>query len=193
MLRKLVVPILAALTLTVSASVTAQAATLDIVDARGDVHRIDNNTGTFVVADGEQRADILRTRVQHTDRALVVRTRLLRLDREGREVGMAMRIRTNDGTYRVAELTAGRRIGWRGETTLSNRRGSTVPCRTRHSIDYANDVMAFRIPSSCLGNPRWVQTTLVTVFFGGRQLLADNPHNSTMRINRVWTGRIRRG
>lgn len=193
MLRKLVVPVLAAVTLTLVAPLTAQAAVLNIVDERGDVHRLSADGTQFVRAAGEERADILRTRLQHTDRALVVRTKLLRLAREGREVGMAMRIRTNAGTYRVVELNAGRRIGWSGRTSLSNRRGAAVECRTTHSINYTTDVMAMRVPSACLGNPRWVQTTLVTVFFGGRKFLADNPHNATMRINRTWTSRIRRG
>jgi hypothetical protein len=67
-----------------------------------------------------------------------------------------------------------------------------VECRTSHAINYATDVMAVRIPSSCLNNPRWVQATLVSLFIGGRQFLADNPHNNRMRIN-VWTERIRRG
>ena len=190
MLRRLVVPILAAVTLTLVAPMTAQAATLTLVDERGDVHRVAND-GSFVLAEGERRADILRTGIQHTDRALVVRTKLLRLLREGRSVAMAMRIRTNDGTYREVQLEAGRRIGWRGRVSMNGRRAA-VECRTGHNINYATDVMALRIPRSCLGNPRWVQMTLVSVFVGGRQFLADNPHNNAMRIN-GWTARIRRG
>jgi hypothetical protein len=191
MLRKYFVPILALLTLTIGVPVAAQGAVVNIVDARGDVRRMDAN-GHWVKADGEQRADILRTRIQHTDHALLVRTKLDRLAREGRRVAMAMRIRTNDGTGRIVQLEAGRRIGWRGQTMIDNRRGSAVQCRTSHAIDYANDVMMVRIPSSCLGNPRWVQATLVTVFLGGRTFLADNPHNTTMRIGGVWTRRIGR-
>ena len=192
MLRKLVVPILAAVTLTLALPLTAQAATVDIVDARGDVHRMNQNE-EMVLAEGERRADILRTRIQHTDRALVVRTRLLRLVREGRQLVMAMRVRTNDGTYRELQVMAGRRIGWRGQASISTRRGAPVECRLSHRIDYTADVLAVRVPSACLSSPRWVQMTLVSVFVGGRQFLADNPHNASMRINRVWTGRIRRG
>jgi len=192
MLRKFFLPILALLTLTIGVPVAAQGAVIDIVDARGDVRRMDAD-GTLVKADGEQRADILRTRINHTDRAVVVRTKLARLAREGRQIGMAMRIRTNDGTGRFVQLAAGRRIGWSGESVVTNRRGAAVQCRTTHTVDYANDVMAVRIPSSCLGNPRWVQATLVTVFFGGRTFLADNPHNTTMRIKGVWTRRLGRG
>ena len=145
-----------------------------------------------MLAEGERRADILRTRIQHTDRALVVRTKLLRLRREGANLAMAMRMRTNDGIYREVQLEAGRRIGWRGQVSMQNRRGANVQCRTGRNINYATDVMALRIPRSCLSNPRWVQMTLVSVFVGGRQFLADNPHNNAMRIN-GWTARIRRG
>lgn len=192
MLRKLIVPILALLTLTIGVPVAAQGAVVKIVDERGDVRRIDAN-GRWVLAEGERRADILSTRIMHTDRALVVTTTVDRLAREGRQLGMVMRIRTNDGIGRFVQLEAGRRIGWRGETIIGNRRGAEVQCRTSHTIDYANDVMVVRIPSSCLGSPRWVQATLVTVFFGGRTFLADNPHSSTMRLKGVWTSRIRRG
>lgn len=191
MLRRLLVPILAAVTLTLGAPITAQAATLNLVDGRGDVHRLADD-GSFVVAEGERRADILRTRLQHTNRAVVVRTKLLRLGREGTDLAMAMRIRTNDGTYREVQLEAGRRIGWRGQVSMNRRRGATVECGTAHNINYATDVMAVRIPRSCLNNPRWVQMTLVSVFVGGRQVLADNPHNNRMRLN-IWTSRIRRG
>jgi hypothetical protein len=191
MLRRLFVPILAAVTLTLVAPMTAQADTLNLADERGDVHRIGDD-GSFVRAEGERRADILRTRIQHTDRALVVRTSLLRLRREGANLVMAMRIRTNEGTYREVQLEAGRRIGWGGEVSMNNRRGAVVACRAGHNINYTSDVMALRIPSSCLNSPRWVQMTLVSLFVGGRQFLADNPHNHRMRIN-VWTPRIRRG
>lgn len=193
MLRKLLVPILALLALTLGVPVAAQGAVLNIVDERGDVRRMSADGSQFVLAEGERRADILSTRILHTDRALLVRTRLDRLAREGREIGMAMRLRTNDGTGRFVQLFASRRIGWSGETAISNRRGAAVQCRTSHTVDYANDVMTVRIPRSCLGNPRWVQATVVSVFFGGRTFLADNPHNTTMRIRGVWTDRIRRG
>jgi len=190
MLRKLLVPILAATALTLVVPMTAQAATLKLVDERGDVHRMAQD-GSFVLAPGERRADILSTRIQHTDRAVVVRTRLLDLRREGRSLGMAMRIRTNAGTYREVQLEASRRIGWRGQVSMNSRRRA-VECRTTHSIDYAADVLTLRIPSSCLDNPRWVQLTQVSLFIGGRQFLVDNPHNNRMRIN-GWTTRIRRG
>ncbi len=189
MLSRLVVPILAAMTLTLVAPMTAQAATLKLVDERGDVHR--DTGGGFTLVEGERRADILHTRIQHTDRALVVRTKLLRLLREGAGLGMAMRIRTNDGTYREVQLQASRRVGWRGQVSMNGRR-TAVDCRTAHNINYAADVMAVRIPRSCVNNPRWVQVTLVSLFEGGRQFLVDNPHNNRMRIN-VWTARIRRG
>jgi hypothetical protein len=191
MLRRLVVPILAAVTLTLGAPLSAQAATLNLVDARGDVHRMTDDGG-FERAVGERRADILRTRITHTDRTLVVRTKLRDLRREGNSIGMAMRMRTNDGTYREVALEAGRRIGWRGQVSMNTRRGATVDCAASHQINYATDTLAVRIPRSCLNDPRWVQATLVSVFYGGRHLLADNPHNERMRLN-VWTSRIRRG
>lgn len=193
MLRKLLVPILALLTLTVGVPVAAQGAVLNIVDEQGDVRRLSADGSHFVLAEGERRADILSTRIMHTDRALVVTTTLDRLAREGRQIGMSMRIRTNDGTGRFVDLAASRRLGWAGETSISSRRGAVVQCHTGHRIDYANDVLSVRIPRSCLGNPRWVQLTLVSVFFGGRTLLADNPHTTTMRLGGVWTDRIRRG
>lgn len=190
MLRRLVVPVLVVLSLIVGTPLAAQAATLNLVDARGDVHRMTDDGG-FERAVGERRADILRTRITHTDRAVLVRTKLRQLRRE-RNIVMAMRMRTNDGTYREVALEASRRIGWRGQVSMNRRRGATVECATSHQINYATDVLAVRIPRSCLNDPRWVQATLVSFLFGGRQFLGDNPHNERMRLN-VWTARIRRG
>jgi hypothetical protein len=191
MLRRLVVLTVASTCLAVGVPLTAHAATLNLVDARGDVYR-ETNAG-YRPAPTQRRIDITRTRISHTDRALVVRTSVLELRREGRAVGMAMRMRTSKGLYREMDLTAGPIAGsWRGQVTLTRRNGSVAPCRTAHRVDYAADRMVVRIPRSCLGNPRGIQTTVVSVFLGGGRFLIDNPHNDTARIN-VWTRYIRRG
>jgi hypothetical protein len=190
LLRRLLLPVIAGIVLALGVPAAAEAATLNLVDERGDVHRMTDD-GTFTAAVGEVRADILRTTIQHTDRALVVRTKLRQLRREA-NIGMARRVRTNDGTYRELSLDANRRLGWRGQVTLMRRGGATVDCATTHQINYATAVMSVRIPRSCLNDPRWVQTTVVSLFVGGRQFLIDNPHNDRAGI-RVWTARIRRG
>jgi hypothetical protein len=191
MLRRLVVLTVASACLAVGVPLTAHAATLNLVDARGDVYR-ETNAG-YRPAPAQRRIDITRTRIRHTDRALVVRTSVLELRREGRAVGMAMRMRTSKGLYREMDLTAGPIAGsWRGQVTLTRRNGSVAPCRTAHRVDYAADRMVVRIPRSCLGNPRGVQTTVVSVFLGGGRFFIDNPHNDRARIN-VWTRYIRRG
>jgi hypothetical protein len=191
MLRRLVVLTVASTCLAVGVPLTAHAATLNLVDARGDVYR-ETNAG-YRPAPAQRRIDITRTRIRHTDRALVVRTSVLELRREGRAVGMAMRMRTSKGLYREMDLTAGPIAGsWRGQVTLTRRNGSVAPCRTAHRVDYAADRMVVRIPRSCLGNPRGVQATVVSVFLGGGRFFIDNPHNDKARIN-VWTRYIRRG
>ena len=193
MLRRLLVPVLAASALTLGAPLTAHAATLNLDDARGDVHRlVDGPTGEeFERAVGERRADILRTTIRHTRGALVVRTKLLELRREG-NIAMAMRLRTNDGTYREGGVQASRRIGWRGQSSLMGRRARAVECATEHNLDYAKDVITLRIPRSCMSDPRWVQATVVSLSFSRRQFLVDNPHNERVGF-RVWSSRIRRG
>lgn len=103
-----------------------------------------------------------------------------------------MRMRTNDGTYRLLSLDASRRGGWSGQTTLMARDGQSVDCQTEHHIDYAADVITVQIPASCLNAPRWIQATVVSYFSGRRNLLVDNPHNNKGRAN-VWSTRIRRG
>jgi hypothetical protein len=190
MLRRLLVPAAAALALTVGAPLTAHAATLNLDDARGDVYRL-SNTGEFERAVGERRADILRTTVRHTQRALVVRTKLLELRREG-TIAMGMRLRTNEGTYREAAVEASRRIGWRGQSSVMARRGRAVECSTEHKLNYAADVITLRIPRSCMNEPRWVQTTVISMSLSRRQFLVDNPHNERPGF-RVWSSRIRRG
>lgn len=191
MIRRLLAPLLAALLLALVAPVAAHAAVLELTDARGDVHRMDDQ-GEFVLAEGEARGDVLRARVNHASRALVVRIDLARLRREGRGLGVAMRIRTNESVYRVVGIEASRRIGWGGRLTLTDRRHDAVRCNTRHEIDYAADVISFRVPRSCLSKPRWVQATLFNYAFVDQNFLLDNPHNDEARVG-VWTSRIRRG
>lgn len=188
MLRRRLVPLVAVTVLALGMPAAAQAATLNLVDERGDVHRI-NADDTVQAVPREARADILRTTIQHTDRALIVSTKLRQLPHEA-AVGMLMRVRTNDGTYREFSLEANRRIGWRGQTIMTRRDGVAAQCATSHRMNYTSDVMTLRIPRSCLNDPRWIQTSVMSVF-AGRQLLVDNPH--TQRPNVPWSPRIRRG
>jgi hypothetical protein len=189
MLRRRLVPLAAGIALALGTPAVAQAATVNLVDERGDVHRL-NADDTVQAVPSEARADILRTTIQHTNQSVVVRTRL-RDVRRAATVGMAMRLRTSDGTYREVSLEASRRIGWRGQAILTRRGGQVVDCAVAHEISYGTAVMSVRVPRSCLNDPRWIQATVISLV-AGRQILIDNPHNHRAGFN-VWTPRIRRG
>jgi hypothetical protein len=189
MFRRLVVCTLATVA-TLAMPVAAQGATLNLVDARGDVYR-DVAKGAPKPAPGERSADIVRTKIVHAQRAVVVRTQLVRLNREGTALGMSMRVRTNEGLYREVDVFA-LRPRWRGGVDVMKRNGSSAECTTAHRFNYARDYIAVRIPRSCLGDPRWVQATVMSFSAARQRFLLDNPHNDTARLN-VWSSRIRRG
>lgn len=190
MLGRFVVSALAALMLCVAAP-AAHAATVSLIDPRGDVHR--PSAEGYERVEGERRTDIVRTTIRHKKHAVVARIKLLDLRREPGLMVMAMRMRTNDGTYREAGVEASRRIGWRGRSDVEARNGRAVDCAAlQHEIDYRTDVIALRVPRSCLNRPRWVQATVIQFWLGSRQMLIDNPHNSRGGFN-VWTRRLHRG
>jgi hypothetical protein len=182
----------AAVALTLGAPATAQAAVLNLVDDRGDVYKAVGDARPEHAV-GERRTDIVRTHIRHTARAFVVRTKLVDLRRErGDGEGLVMRMRTNDGLYRVVGVVASRSIGWRGFFDMTRRDGTSVECAASHEFNYERDYISVRIPSSCLSDPRWVQSTVVSFLEQGRTSLSDTPHNNTARFN-VWTPRVRRG
>jgi hypothetical protein len=122
-------------------------------------------------APDREQGDITRTTFTHGAHRIVVQTRFVELNREGR-IFIFTQLRTNTGQVRGLSLTA-RPIHYRGQAVLTTRRGTTVKCAIGRSIDYASNVATVR----CLDNPRTVQAKFGVATFMGQRAFADNPIN----------------
>ena len=179
MLARLASVAACALTLTVAAATTAQAASRSFVDGPGDVW-----VGNTQVPDRDQ-GDILRTALSHAQHGVIVRTAFAELNREG-HILVFTRLRTNTGDVFDLQLTATPNHR-RGQTLLTTPRRDNVACRTpiSHTIDYAANVAVVRVPRTCLGNPRTLQAKFgVATWNTARRVFTDNPinHGSTENL-----------
>lgn len=164
-----------------------QPTTVTLFDARSDVYRARGPEHEAVVP-GNHRADIARVRVRHNNRVVVVRTKFVRLRREGL-IQSVTRLRTSEETKRLVTLSAYKPY-WRGRVEV--RHGSNIidPCASSRNIDYADDLMTVRIARSCLGEPRWVRANVIALFRNPDRssVLRDSAHTDSFRL----TGSTRR-
>ena len=97
-------------------------------------------------------ADVVRTTVDHRESRLRVRLDLRDLGRS-RTYFAVLEVRTPDGTFEVETENLGRRA-----KVDMTRRGHAIECqRLRAAGDQASSRVTVTIPTSCLGDPRWVQ------------------------------------
>jgi hypothetical protein len=173
MLPRLASALAGAVLLTLIAPTAVHAASRTFVDGAGDVW--DHSQGQPSPAPDRDQGDIARTTFTHGAHRVVVRTRFLELNREGRLL-IFTRLRTNTGQVRDLSLTA-RPNHYRGQAALATPRGTTVKCTIGRSIDYASNVATVSVPRRCLGNPRTVQAKFGVATFMGQRTFADNPIN----------------
>ena len=82
-----------------------------------------------------------------------------------RPTGKRLRVWVNlqDGRGRTNYVGVEAVPGERGGTAwLMGNRGQDRPCRVRHRIDYARDVVRVSLPRTCLGSPRGLRFGLLT-------------------------------
>ena len=97
-------------------------------------------------------ADVVRTTVDHRASRLRVRLDLRDLGRS-RTYFAVLEVRTPDGTFEVETENLGRR-----PKVDMTRRSRAIECqRLRATGDQASSRVTVTIPTSCLGDPRWVQ------------------------------------
>lgn len=133
------------------APLTAYAGTLSTVDASGDVV----GSGSPAVVPTQANGDITRTVVKHTRRGLQVTVVARDLSPTG-ELETLVAVQTNHG-YRRLELlaTPGH---YAGKLVVRTGSGQKVSCgRASAKISYTANTEVIKVPSRCLGKPRWVR------------------------------------
>ena len=133
-------------------------------DAVGDVVTVESGLG-FVDTGEEVRpapehesTDITRTVVDHRAGRLQVTVAFRDLHRSFSDT-VLMQIRTPQRTWMVfAE-----RRGNETVTQLFGRRSEPTCPRLRTTVDATTDRVVVRVPTSCIGDPRWVQPDLMAL------------------------------
>jgi hypothetical protein len=109
----------------------------------------------FVPAPDNETTDITRTVVDH-------RTGLLKVTASFRDLqhtfddSLVMRIRTPQRTWTVFVERRGKQT----LTTMYGRRSDSTCRRLWTTADLSSDQIEVKVPTSCLGDPRWVQVAL---------------------------------
>jgi hypothetical protein len=145
--------------LTLSAG-PAAAERVTVADRRGDVLKVEEGATSGEPAPGST-FDVWRSTFAHTPERVVARVRFDDLRPTGKRLRVWVNLRDGRGrTHHVGvEAVPGDRSG---TAWLMGDRGRDLPCRVRHRIDYADDVVRVSLPRTCLGSPRVLRFGVLT-------------------------------
>ncbi len=170
----------------------AHADALTWEDGTGDMWRSNDEDGdAWTPAPGHRNGDVIKVKVAHRSRAILIRQSFVDLRRSGSHHLLVGRIRTDSGLRRAFDVRADRR-DWDGELDFRRGNGRRDRCGATHTLDYFADSATVRIPRRCLDGPKWVQVKLANAHFG-REVWADNPHGPGQAFFRTWSDEVRRG
>ena len=139
----------------------AAAQEVTVRDARGDMIRVEEGGGDPQPAPGATAGDVVRTTFRHTDRHVVVRTKLTALERTGRRFTVWVDVGNGARRTWFVGVEATRRDR-SGHTIFMTGRGGDVRCAVQHRVNYAADVVRVSVPRRCLDRPRVVRFRLLT-------------------------------
>ena len=139
----------------------AAAEQVTVHDARGDMIKVTEGGGNPQPARRATVGDVVHTTFRHTDRNVVVRTKLAALKRSGRRFTVWVDIQNRVRRTWLVGVEATRRDR-NGHTIFMTGRGHDVRCTLQHRINYADDVVRVSVPRRCLDRPRSVRFGLLT-------------------------------
>ena len=142
----------------------ATAERLGVADRRGDVIKVEEGATSGEPAPGSP-FDVWRSTFAHTADRVVVRVRFDDLRRTGKRLQVWVNLQDGRGrTNHVGvEATPSDRSG---TAWLMGERGQDRPCRVRHRIRYAREVVRVSLPRTCLGSPRVLRFGVLTEHVG---------------------------
>lgn len=171
----------------------ASAASLDVVDGRGDVWTYDvdpQSPKTYRRAPEVARADVTRATYTLTDRRVTVTVRLAELGPGGGPLHVRTRMRAGDGVRHVVGLSVTRRHP-DGVARLTDYHFTPVDCAVRHRVDPRRDLLRVGFPARCVGGPASLEFTSAVARRVGGLYHFDNPHTSGPNP-KGWTAPVRR-
>lgn len=173
--------------------VPAAAEQRTVRDARGDMIRVEEGGGDPRPAPGATIGDVVRTTFRHTDRRVIVRTKLAALERTGRRFTVWVDVQNGARRTWFVGVEATRRDR-NGHTIFMTGRGHDVRCAVRHRVNYADDVVRVSVPRRCLDTPRVLRFRLLTEHVRSSWDYAWLDNGLALSMDdRHWTRWLRRG
>jgi hypothetical protein len=173
---------------------SAHAARTAVVDARGDMWKIDEGGTEPWPAPHATIGDVVRTTLRHTTHRVIVRVRYADLAKTGKGFRLWIDVRDETGKVRIVGLDAPRRDR-NGRVIFMTANGRDLDCAgIRHRIDYDRNLTRLSLPRTCLDTPRSVQFRVLTEHVRASWEFAwlDNGLAESMD-DRSWTAPLRRG
>lgn len=199
---------LAAATLVLAAAGTAQAATVRVDDAQGDVWKgtFGSHRAHWDEAGSALNADIDKTDIDHGVDTLTLTTTFKRLEKKKAFFQAFYDIRTDAGNEYGAMTYAGPHM-WAGGHDVFDMSGVARPMtalrgtpppdvfcpEATHDISYADDTVTVTIPRSCLGDPSWVKVQSLALSSRNNNndsWWVDNGHNKTHSFSKGFSGQV---
>ena len=176
------------------AAAPASAASLEVVDATGDMKTFnqDPESDAFWVAAPEQSdGDVKSVVFAHAAKRVTITARFVELEPTG-QFAFAARMRDQNGKKHqlLVESTPRNRDG-KAELAKYNSE-EKVACNVTHMIDFERNLVRVAFPRTCIGNPRTLEFTAANYRQVNRSFFIDNPHNTRPSTN-VWTAKVRQG
>jgi hypothetical protein len=180
----------------VLAAPAAQAATVNVRDARGDV-AVSQDGGKFKpLGETRENTDLLRASVTHGPHKVRAKLTFDELSRN-RDLRIALlRLKTPTGrTYDATWFSMPK--DHQGSVSLArSHRYQEVDCRKlAFRVDYAANTVSFAIPRACLDRPRWVRFTAIGAAVPG--LRSQKQYGDVAGVDqlkvRTWSKRVRLG
>jgi len=177
----------AALALTAVSLLLATSARADVrqhSDPTGDVQFFVNSDPSDVppptAVPKRAHGDITVVRVANDTSTVRVVVSFRTLGRSGQFHGHVFRLLAGSFARNV-QITAGpeEKSGWNGDAQMSTTSGKPVRCRAMtHQIDYPNDRVILRVPSSCLRYPASVRVGAGTVMLANERTYFDDGYKA---------------
>lgn len=142
-------------------AVPAAAQEVTVRDARGDMIRVEEGGSDPHPAPRATIGDVMKTTFRHTDRRVIVRTKLVALEPTGRRFNVWVDVQNGARRSWFVGVEATRRDR-EGHTIFMTERGNDVACVVQHRINYDQNVVRVSVPRRCLDTPRLVRFRLLT-------------------------------
>jgi hypothetical protein len=162
-------------------------------DARGDMVKVEEGGADPQSAPRATIGDVVNTTFRHTDRWVVVRTKMTALERTGRRFTVWVDVQNGARRTWTVGVEATRRDR-DGHTIFMTGRDRDVRCALRHRVGYAHDVVRVSVPRRCMDTPRVVRFRLLSehVRRSWSHAWLDNGLAASMD-DRHWTRWLTRG